>query len=428
MRKTFTSHHIVSKAMQGDPSDSVDTLRERIATGERDVSPADRDILIEFSDELRLLKTEYSDYRHEKLLRHATRMAEEVGGLAEVPHDREAAERVLRWINNTYENEETNRDYRSALRVFAKRVTPGDEVPEAVEWVPTGTSRSYDPAPDPAEMLDWDEDVVPMIEAAQNSRDAALVALQFDAGLRSQELHELRVGDLSDSEHGLRVHVDGKTGERTVGLIPSVPYVTRWLDDHPSGNDTDPLWCHLAKPERLSYRRYLDVFEILASRADVDKKVTPTNFRRSNTAYLAKQGANNAMIEDRQGRERGSEHVARYLARFGSEWDEQYASMHGVEVTTDEEAIAAPIECPRCEKETSADKPTCQWCGQAIDAVAAETIDQAKTELRDLMVRADDVGTRRAANESLSRIDDDPDFAEEIVDLHQSDTSGSSSN
>jgi hypothetical protein len=51
---------------------------------------ADREQLIEFSRRIELLKEEYSDHRHLKLLRHLTRMAENVGGLADALEDREA--------------------------------------------------------------------------------------------------------------------------------------------------------------------------------------------------------------------------------------------------------------------------------------------------------------------------------------------------
>ncbi|HMB50119.1 MAG TPA: site-specific integrase, partial [Natronoarchaeum rubrum] len=107
-----------------DPRSQIETLRDRLDAGERDiVDQEDVDILLEFSDQLDLLSSEYSDHRHLKLLRHCTRMAEEVGGLADALDDRDAAEEIVRWIHRTYDNEETNRDYRVALRMFGKHLT-----------------------------------------------------------------------------------------------------------------------------------------------------------------------------------------------------------------------------------------------------------------------------------------------------------------
>ena len=85
-----------------DPRNELDALRDRIENPDHDAAraiedPADRDILIQFSNRLDLLREEYGAYRHAKLLRHCTRMVEHVGGLAESLEDRAAAEAIVRW-------------------------------------------------------------------------------------------------------------------------------------------------------------------------------------------------------------------------------------------------------------------------------------------------------------------------------------------
>lgn len=356
--------------MPTDPRDQIDALLRRIENGERDVGDErDRELLAEFSDRLDLLREEYSDHRHLKLLRHATRMADHSGPLTDALEDRDAAEDVVRWIHDTYDNEETNRDYRVALRVLARRMTEGDEVPDAVSWVSSKTSRSYDPAPDPVEMLDLEEDVRPMLDATTNARQEALIALQFDAGLRGGELYDLRVGDVADGKHGMLVRVDGKTGQRSVDLIMAVPHLQKWLREHPARDDPEaPLWSKLSAPDQISYQQYLEDFRRAAKKAGVEKPVTPTNFRKSNATWLAKQGANSHLIEDRQGRERGSKAVARYVARFGEDAADQYAKMQGIEIEEDDDTPgSAPVVCPRCEKQTPADREFCMWCDQMLE-------------------------------------------------------------
>jgi len=78
-----------------DPGSQIETLRERIEESD-EISDDDREALLEFSDELFVLQTEYGDHRHLKLLRHSTRMAEHVGGLADALEDRDAAEDTVR--------------------------------------------------------------------------------------------------------------------------------------------------------------------------------------------------------------------------------------------------------------------------------------------------------------------------------------------
>lgn len=381
-----------------DPRVNIETLRDRIQDSS-EISDEDRKALIDFSDTLYLLKSEYTDHRHEKLLRHCTRISEEVGGLATTRRNRDRAEEIVRWINQTYDNEYTNHDYRTALRMFARRTTEGDEIPDTVAWVPSGTSNSYDPVPDPADMLKWEEDVIPMIEEARNSRDAALIAVAFDAGARSGELQALTVGDVSDAKHGLRIFVDGKKGQRSVTLIPSVPYLQRWLNDHPGKEDPEaPLWSKLSEPEELTYRRFRAIFDDIADRAGVTKPVTPTNFRKSNASYLAERGMNQAYIEDRQGRKRGSDATAHYVARFGGEAENEYARMQGVDIEEDESEPLGPVECPRCGRETPRHEPTCVWCNQAIDHAGVEELEDQEQEVRDALFRF--------ANEKPEMIDD----------------------
>lgn len=56
-------------------------------------------------------------------------------------------------------NESTNRDYWVALRRFGKNFTYGDEVPESLAWISSGTPSDYDPTPEPTKMLRWDTNI-----------------------------------------------------------------------------------------------------------------------------------------------------------------------------------------------------------------------------------------------------------------------------
>lgn len=358
-----------------DPSARIDTLRDHRIPDNEKISPTDRQALLTFSDALFLRGAQYSDYRHEKLLRHCVRIAEEVGGLADTLESREAAEEIVRWINRTYANEYTNHDYRTALRVFSRHVTDEDGMPDTISWVPSGTSNSHNPQPDPADMLHWNEHIQPMIEATHNNRDAAIIAVAWDAGCRSGEFRNLTIGNVSDHKHGLQITVDGKTGQRTVTLIPSVPHLTRWLQDHPDRNDPEvPLWSKLHQPDGLSYRMFKKILETTADRAGVDRPVTLTNFRKSSASHLASQGMSQAHIEEHHGWKRGSDVAARYVSVFADDADRELARIHGLDVKDDEPDPIAPIECPRCGRETPRDEEFCVWCEQAIEPGAVEQL------------------------------------------------------
>ena len=400
-----------------EPRTQITNLRDRIRESD-EITERDADVLIEFSDQLDLLKSEYSDLRHRDLLGHCTRIAENVGGLADALEDRDAAEEIVRWINRTHENEWTNADYRAAFRVFGGRVTNGDveDKPDSIAWVPSGTSNSHDPRPNPANMLTWEDDVKPMIDATRNARDAALIAVAFDSGARSGELEDLRVSDVADHDHGLQIFVDGKKGQRSVTLIPAVPFLNRWLSDHPDSDDPDaPLWSKLSKADEISYRQFNNAFKDAAKRAGVDKPVTPTNFRKSNASWLARKGMPQAFIEDRQGRKRGSDVTAHYVAKFGGEADTTYAKLHGKDVEEDDPEPIGPVDCPRCGKETPRDEDACVWCRQPLEYDTVEARKQEDREVRSAVLRMakenpDLLDNIEQAREFMDLFEDDPEL------------------
>lgn len=376
--------------MVTNPDDSLDRLRTQLQNNDRGATESDRDLLLRFSDRLQLLRSEYSTQRHEKLLRHMTILSEGPANLDELLRSRDHVEDVVRWVNQEYSNEETNKDYRIAIRMFGKRLAEDgvtvdmtDDYPASVEWIPTTTSRDYDPEPDPGEMLDWEADVRPMIEACLNARDKALIATAWDAGPRSGELQALTVGDVSDHKHGLQITVDGKTGQRSVPLITSVPYVNKWLDAHPRrGERGAPLWCSLTSGEALSYQMFRKIPREAAGRAGVDKPVTLTNFRKSSASHLASQGVNQAVLEDHHGWTRGSKAAARYIAVFGEASDREIARAHGVDVESEEPEPTAGVECPRCGRVTPREDAFCAWCHQALEPGAVAEIEREQDQVR----------------------------------------------
>lgn len=394
-----------------DPSREIATLRDNIQAGDRGGSDADRELLLQMSDNIRLIPSEVGDHRHLKILRHCTRMAEEVGDLEDALEDEDAAQEIVRWIHSTYDNEHTNQDYRTALRSFGRHVLRSDEPPESLAWIPTGTSNDFDPVPSERDLLNYEADVAPMVEQCHNARDACLVKLQFEAGLRGGELYDLRIGDIFDSDHSIGLHVDGKEGERTVHLIISVPELQQWLINHPANDDPEaPLWSKLNEPERPSYATFLNYFKYAAERVDVAKEVTPTALRKSNTRWLVRLGFSQAEIEDRQGRKRGSDHTARYMAHFGDDsLERSYAVLHGKAVETDEPDEVAPVTCPRCDRETPQERDRCMWCGFALSHDAArEAEEKREAGLRALaqLVGEEDVDEEDAVEVVDSLIDE----------------------
>jgi integrase/endogenous inhibitor of DNA gyrase (YacG/DUF329 family) len=393
--------------------EEIEGLQERLQTND-DIASDDRAVIEELDAALdRRRPQDLSAARHKKLLRSVIIMAERHGGLADALEDREAAEDLKDWIDDEYGNEESNRDMRAILNRFAGIVTgpPDDEDPPAsIAWIPTTYSNAYDPTPDPRDILLWDEDVAPMLQAAQNPRDRALVAVAFDGGFRGGELKDLEVRDCQDHDHGMQLTVEGKQGRRSVLLVPAVEYLTDWLAEHPGDDGTNPLWSTLGSPERISGKMFYKTLDSLADRAGVGKPVTPTNFRKSSAAYLARRNVNQAHIEDHHGWVRGSNAAARYIQVFGADTDREIARAHGVDVSeADEPTTPEARTCPRCSATVEPHRSFCGECNQAVDREAHALIDRAMDILDDSLIEADDAAAREKLIKTKRGFRDHPD-------------------
>jgi len=112
----------------------------------------------------------------------------------------------------------------------------------------------------PVEQLLTREDVQSLIGVCERQRDRALIALLWDSGARITEVLNIDVGDLAFDKYGATVIVDGKTGSRKIRLVPSVPDIHAWLEQHPDGtNPRAPLFVTSrsfteTKPRRLAGR------------------------------------------------------------------------------------------------------------------------------------------------------------------------------
>lgn len=420
----------------GNLPSKIQSLRDRIQESEA-VTDEDRDLLISFSDELEFRR--YSENRHIKLLQHCAMMAGssqkyDPGDLPDTPLSAaigddddaiEAAKDVVRWIHRNYDNEDSNRDFRIALRMLGGHVTPGDpdEKPASVEQINAGWSKNYDPSPDPTKMYWWEDHMLPIIDNAKHNREAALLAVAWDAGPRSGELRDLRIGDIADHKYGLQISVEGKVGRHSVVLITSVPYLNRWLSDHPDGDNPEaPVWSDLDSGRDVSYKMKLKMLrkpvQTALDNGDVriPSKMDFTRMRKSSASYLASQNVSQVHLENHHGWERGSKEAARYIAVFGTHTEREIARAHGVDVTADEPDPIAPATCVRCQRETPREKPACVWCGQVLSQEGAEAADQLEAALADEMAEAETAEERGVARGIYESVRTDPEFRAEVLE------------
>ena len=149
------------------------------------------------------------------------------------------------------------------------------------------------------------EDNLIFLKYCPNARDRCFHSMTFDSSARPHELLNLRIKDVEFIEEGgaryARIVLNGKTGQRAVPLIDSIPYVAQWISMHPQGANREAVLFpgrtgQGMRVERMrqTYNGYKKYFKELLDRKDVpegDKKKIRELLRKRFNTYVHRHSA-----------------------------------------------------------------------------------------------------------------------------------------
>lgn len=141
--------------------------------------------------------------------------------------DRDDIEKVVARIERSEYAETTKSDFKACLKKYYKLIEgEGYTYPDKVKFFSQTRDKSKMESPDPLTKIQIDK----IIEETQNRRDTALYRLAYEGALRPQELLSLNILDIEFIEKGVRVKVDGKTGDRQIFVVKSEKPLKKWLE------------------------------------------------------------------------------------------------------------------------------------------------------------------------------------------------------
>jgi len=234
----------------------------------------------------------------------------------------------------------------------------------------------------PEEVLTEDE-LKRMIDAAENLRDKAMIAVLYESGTRRGEFMNLRIRDVVFDDYGAVIKVKGKTGERRIRLVSSVPYLLRYIDVHPYKDDLNaPLWVkigHPGKGEHVNYNTFSAQIKKIAKKAGVKKRVHMHLFRHSRATILANYLTEAQMCEF-FGWVQGSDMPRVYIHLSGRDVDEAILRVYGLVKEEETRPKLTPVQCPRCNMLNDGESRYCSRCGlplakdAQVDVIAEEML------------------------------------------------------
>ncbi|PTD94264.1 integrase [archaeon SCG-AAA382B04] len=326
---------------------------------------------------------DYSDSRILKLINYTKLLAKQINKPFQET-TKEDIKDLVAWINQRNLADSTKRTYKVILKVFYKWLNDGSH-PEKVEWIKTSTSKNNKL---PKELL-REKDIKKLLSGAENPRTKALISLLWETGARIGELIDLKIGDIEDHEHGKQIIIDGKTGQRRIPLIESVPHLRNWLNLHPEPEPENPIWVNVGNTrhgKKSSYRNLRKSLETAKKRAKLEEKpVNPHHFRHSRATYLANKFTEAQMCQF-FGWVQGSDMPSKYIHLSGRDIDEAYAQLHGLEDENKKESNLTPKTCPRCKNQNPHDANLCSYCGQALSHEEFRKFEKAKEDQEEIDV------------------------------------------
>lgn len=213
------------------------------------------------------------------------------------------------------------------------------------------------------------EEIRRIVDACDNQRDRALIAVGYESGARAGEILSLRIRDVEPDRYGAIVMVKGKTGERRIRLVQAVPDLQLWLNIHPLKQDREAtLWpSRWNKTRPITTMHFHRLLVRHAKEAGVEKHVHPHLLRHSRATHLANV-LTEAQMREFFGWTKGSDMPEVYVHLSGRDVDRTLLRHYGIVVEEEKVPSEAlkPVHCPRCGFENPASFEYCGRCSMLL--------------------------------------------------------------
>jgi site-specific recombinase XerD len=292
---------------------------------------------------------------------------------------KEDIERVVGGIEREPYSPWTKIDYKVTLKKFYRWLRGGEEYPPEVKWLKTTLKQKDTMLP---EDLLTEEEVLRLVEATTNTRDRAFIITLYESGARIGEIGSMRVRDVVFEKGYARLALKGKKGARRVIVIGSVPYLSKWIEEHPlRDNAGAPLWVNMGRKAKqykaVGYSALVKILRVAAEKCGLKKRIHPYKLRHSRATFLASK-LTEAQMDQAFGWQQGSKMPSVYVHLSGRDLDDAILGVYGLKKVKDERSKLVPKACPRCQESNEADAKFCKRCGLAMSYESARDVEKKR--------------------------------------------------
>ena len=217
----------------------------------------------------------------------------------------------------------------------------------------------------------------------------ALLGVLWEGALRSAEARFLRIRDVTFERELALLRVNGKTGQRTVPIYKTAPWLHMWLEQHPLRNDPDAYVFIVApwKPYPYASNSLEQMVRRLGEKVGV-QGLHPHMLRHTRLTELAK------LITEQElklfaGWIPDSKMASVYVHLSGRDVKDAIMKVYGLreEERREEAENMKPVVCPRCGTPNPHQAKACFKCALILDDRLALEVMREKQQAEDILLR-----------------------------------------
>jgi hypothetical protein len=323
----------------------------------------------------------------------------------------EASDPLHKWIG-TY-NEKRQRLVKFFRWLYNPDKMDSDrQTPEFMKHIPD-LKRKEQSIYKPGDLWSKEDDLL-FLRYCPSKRDKCYHAVSRDASSRPHELLGMKIREIyfkvtGDNKQYAEVHINGKTGTRSIPLFDSIPYLKDWINAHPQPGNPNalliPSLSHRAFGRKMKsvtiggiYRSYRTrFFPKLLNDPNIssgDKNKISELLKKPWNPYIRRHSAlteKSTILREHTLRQhagwstRSNMHM-KYLHYFGNESSESLLEAYGI-VTRDQmqsEALKYK-QCPNCSEPNKPDSKFCAKCRMVLTYDAYnETMEENQNKDKEL--------------------------------------------
>ncbi len=167
------------------------------------------------------------------------------------------------------------------------------------------------------------EDLAAMIDAAETTRDRALILVMADTASRVQGIADLKLEDVDVKRGTLLIHTKGNKTLEVYLTEEPLEALRKWLRERPLNDGTDAVFTSRVHGRGLTTNGIYQVFKRLAKKANVERRYNPHALRHAAARSMLDSGADLGIVSQILGH--ANIHVT---VRFYARWTRKELKQH----------------------------------------------------------------------------------------------------